>query len=90
MTLNEGRGQNPGDTIRLSDDIIGQEHRSTKAGAKTPATPEISFGDHLTGHTLNEGRGQNPGDTGCPTQTDRPGRPLNEGRGQNPGDTPTE
>ena len=36
--LNEGRGANPGDT--LPDDGVGDRrlHRSTKAGARTPAT----------------------------------------------------
>ena len=63
--------------------------RSTKAGARTPATQVVPEQPAERLGPLNEGRGANPGDT-------RPGgwRPacaatLNEGRGANPGDTPT-
>ena len=61
--------------------------RSTKAGARTPATlaNRSRFRDAF--EPLNEGRGANPGDTppwrcSCPRR-----RTLNEGRGANPGDT---
>ena len=63
------------------------ETRSTKAGARTPATRRGSARRSPACGTLNEGRGANPGDTvwrACPR---RSGRSLNEGRGANPGDT---
>ena len=37
-TLNEGRGANPGDTARAEDRVVQAGARSTKAGARTPAT----------------------------------------------------
>ena len=36
-TLNEGRGQNPGETRHLAQNQIVLIERSTKAGARTPA-----------------------------------------------------
>ena len=43
-------------------------NRSTKAGARTPATPVDQVRQHADGDALNEGRGANPGDTsGRPT-----------------------
>jgi len=62
--------------------------RSTKAGARTPAT-------RLTAHfrlqhlraPLNEGRGPNPSDTSRPQASLGCSRSLNEGRGPNPSDT---
>ena len=38
-TLNEGRGANPGDTCVQPMKFLGVSRRSTKAGARTPATP---------------------------------------------------
>ena len=65
-SLNEGRGINPGDTCQSCRRAIESRlHRSTKAGASTPAThsrQRISCGGHAP---LNEGRGINPGDTPC-------------------------
>ena len=61
--------------------------RSTKAGARTPATPRCAAPPAAPPPALNEGRGANPGDT-CPGCVCRWTRgPLNEGRGANPGDT---
>ena len=63
--------------------------RSTKAGARTPATPAAGrLRQHVFGEPLNEGRGANPGDTGV-ARRHRPSArdALNEGRGANPGDT---
>ena len=68
---------------------MGRRGRSTKAGARTPATRWQTIpGDGLFG-SLNQGRGANPGDTRSPGPAS-PGcrKPLNEGRGANPGDTP--
>ena len=39
--LNEDRGANPGDTHSEPDHVLRRQHRSTKAGARTPATPVI-------------------------------------------------
>ena len=62
--------------------------RSTKAGARTPATPLTLPRKPLIALTaLNEGRGTHPGDTprGVPSSHVRSA--LNEGRGTHPGDT---
>ena len=85
--LNEGRGANPGDTI-VGDQ--GQPHdrlRSTKAGARTPATQAPCPPAAPAADPLNEGRGANPGDTVESHLTAGAPHPLNEGRGANPGDT---
>ena len=80
--LNEGRGANPGDTrgpaVLLS--LLGG--RSTKAGARTPATQPGAAPRRMDPPALNEGRGANPGDTGGgrggvhapPVAQRRPGR----------------
>ncbi len=47
-TLNEGRGTHPGDTGGSAHERDGRRRRSTKAGARTPAThlgPRVVFGD---------------------------------------------
>ena len=61
--------------------------RSTKAGARTPATPRRSSRSARTERTLNEGRGANPGDTVEFQRFSGARHALNEGRGANPGDT---
>ena len=87
ISLNEGRGANPGDTPRRCasaasprsaqrrpgreprrhrfdpQDLHGGVERSTKAGARTPATPPFRHSTSGCPMTLNEGRGANPGDT---------------------------
>ena len=86
-SLNEGRGANPGDTSALTGRLTRSSIRSTKAGARTPATRRAEPLPARPRYALNEGRGANPGDT--PRR--RPLPPLcpalNEGRGANPGDT---
>ena len=64
--LNEGRGANPGDTDLLGPALDGLLTRSTKAGARTPATPPRPWSRASPGASLNEGRGANPGDTPTP------------------------
>ena len=87
-SLNEGRGQNPGDTAHWATTTAPQRWvRSTKAGAKTPATRLLPPPPGTSQSTLNEGRGQNPGDTRRRLGQCCPQVSLNEGRGQNPGDT---
>ena len=61
--LNEGRGANPGDTGRLAGRLPARAARSTKAGARTPATPGLRGTTGSPCCSLNEGRGANPGDT---------------------------
>ena len=78
----EPRRHAPGD-----DRGPGDGRRSTKAGARTPATLVSMADGGWAVRPLNEGRGANPGDT-CgrgPSAAHR--HPLNEGRGANPGDT---
>ena len=87
--LNEGRGQNPGDTPTRCSKCKVCVTRSTKAGAKTPATPDPPGAPRPRPVALNEGRGQNPGDTGAGRSHNVSPTSLNEGRGQNPGDTST-
>ena len=86
-TLNEGRGANPGDTKSLDNGCATVYVRSTKAGARTPATPRRSGRRTSRRGALNEGRGANPGDTRCRGRPRPCPAPLNEGRGANPGDT---
>ena len=63
--LNEGRGANPGDTLSLRLEGTCFQ-RSTKAGARTPATPGEPKCRPWQRTALNEGRGANPGDTPNP------------------------
>ena len=86
--LNEGRGANPGDTARRTPARIAAPGRSTKAGARTPATRRGLDAGGTAGPSLNEGRGANPGDTLTARSPALPPSALNEGRGANPGDTP--
>ena len=60
---------------------------STKAGARTPATPVVRCPRWRRRATLNEGRGANPGDTGSDPNMRACWPTLNEGRGANPSDT---
>ena len=43
--------------------MIKGKLRSTKAGAETPATPQIRVSVRLTQQSLNEGRSRNSGNT---------------------------
>ena len=88
MALNEGRGANPGDTWWGRAVGATGQRRSTKAGARTPATrPPCPCGPGAR-PSLTEGRGANPGDTLQRTvSTHTTPTTLNEGRGANPGDT---
>ena len=61
--------------------------RSTKAGARTPATPSSQTHRTRTVCTLNEGRGTHPGDTRDDDIDRAQPLALNEGRGTHPGDT---
>ena len=61
--------------------------RSTKAGARTPATPEGAEADDRAPTPLNEGRGTHPGDTPDLLTERAAEAALNEGRGTHPGDT---
>ena len=64
-SLNEGRGANPGDTRGAARALEIARERSTKAGARTPATPARMVRERQRAERpLNEGRGANPGDTG--------------------------
>ena len=62
--LNEGWGANPGDTAWRSTEGRSPD-RSTKAGARTPATrpTRSTRNTGVAVVSLNEGRGANPGDT---------------------------
>ena len=60
--LNEGRGTHPGDTSSPAS-ILRPRSRSTKAGARTPATRATSGSSASAATPLNEGRGTHPGDT---------------------------
>ena len=88
-TLNEGRGTHPGDTLRRSWRAACPCGRSTKAGARTPATPPPrARSAERSRRALNEGRGTHPGDTRRrPAGACCSALPLNEGRGTHPGDT---
>ena len=80
--LNEGRGANPGDTPGGTGEIGPEHPRSTKAGARTPATRGRNGAGRAPRRPLNEGRGANPGDTkrapasapGASVAQRRPGR----------------
>ena len=86
--LNKGRGSHPGDTRTGPAFRASNHHRSTKAGALTPATHRRPRGAHTPRHsTLNKGRGSHPGDTTGGTPMERVGAALNKGRGSHPGDT---
>ena len=85
--LNEGRGTHPGDTLRQSLFPHRPYARSTKAGARTPATRAGRSRRRPAESPLNEGRGTHPGDTRIPRVRTRRAMPLNEGRGTHPGDT---
>ena len=62
--------------------------RSTKAGARTPATPSRPRSPSRGPSTLNEGRGRQPRrHFPAGRCRNRLSRSLNEGRGANPGDT---
>ena len=59
---NEGRGTHPGDTEAALDVHRPNLDRSTKAGARTPATRVTPLWRAVP-TPLNEGRGTHPGDT---------------------------
>ena len=63
IALNEGRGANPGDTEVGPLCVHADDARSTKAGARTPATRNRGGHFRPAVQPLNEGRGANPGDT---------------------------
>ena len=87
-SLNEGRGANPGDTSDKLQRRVVDLARSTKAGARTPATPSVRSTSPPASTSLNEGRGANPGDTAASAESwSGYVTALNEGRGANPGDT---
>ena len=65
-----------------------ERRRSTKAGARTPATRWPAPRGPCRRPALNEGRGANPGDTATKARSGTCSASLNEGRGANPGDTP--
>ena len=75
------RGANPGDT-HARGRPRPRQLRSTKAGARTPATPTRRRPHRRRRRALNEGRGANPGDTSrraarphaVPRAQRRPGR----------------
>ena len=88
IPLNEGRGTHPGDTGRQDAVDDGRVARSTKAGARTPATRPVASPASPAPSTLNEGRGTHPGDTrSLPHRGIIAAGALNEGRGTHPGDT---
>ena len=81
----------PGPRLRRHGDGLrrarGRQHRSTKAGAETPATRPAAGPGRSGSGALNEGRGRDPGDTWPEAAPRCPWAPLNEGRGRDPGDT---
>ncbi len=88
ISLNEGRGANPGDTrVRISASRPAATGAQRRPGREPRRHPRAGSRRRARGATLNEGRGANPGDTpvGCLTRPQSV--PLNEGRGANPGDT---
>ena len=63
--------------------------RSTKAGARTPATPLLGHDDAVRVDRSTKAGARTPATpASCATRRRSPGSSLNEGRGANPGDTP--
>ena len=87
-TLNEGRGANPGDT-RRTPRTEGRPARSTKAGARTPATRQgLRVRPSKSSARSTKAGARTPATRVASTSTPRSRAPaLNEGRGANPGDT---
>ncbi len=87
-SLNEGRGTHPGDTIVRSQGHQGGTHRSTKAGARTPAThaPGGQGRVYRASRSTKAGA-RTPATRWCRRNRCGPGGTLNEGRGTHPGDT---
>ena len=87
LTAQRRPGREPRRHVEVEriDARLGQ--RSTKAGARTPATRRTPAARASRAAALNEGRGANPGDTCGPAGRRRASKALNEGRGANPGDT---
>ena len=88
-SLNEGRGANPGDTWRMRHDRM-RPVRSTKAGARTPATRGATRSPVETLHVAQRRPGREPRRhvrIGKARSSSSRARALNEGRGANPGDT---
>ena len=85
--LNEGRGANPGDTHRGGRVRVEEGPRSTKAGARTPATPPRSLQNRSPSRSAQRRPGREPRRHATPCRAAGAGQALNEGRGANPGDT---
>ncbi len=85
--LNEGRGANPGDTL-AGPALRVEQRRSTKAGARTPATRPAQRQSTFRPARAQRRPGREPRRHTCACRRTRAWRgPLNEGRGANPGDT---
>ena len=87
--LNEGRGQNPGETRTAADVNVGPRiDAQRRPGPEPRRNRQRRPRNRRTRRSLNEGRGQNPGETPWTAGITLPTRiALNEGRGQNPGET---
>ena len=66
--LNEGRGQNPGDTRAKSRRLWPFTIAQRRPGPKPRRHAFRGWGTPGIRPALNEGRGQNPGDTNCQRQ----------------------
>ena len=84
--LNEGRGANPGDT-GLQPVPLRPQRRSTKAGARTPATPTPSTQVIRCSSRSTKAGARTPATLGRQRVVHCLLDALNEGRGANPGDT---
>ena len=89
MPLNEGRGSNPSDTGRARRGAHTRPRRSTKAGARTPATRVVPSATRCAPDHAQRSPGLEPQrHPPCSPTCSRSSRSLNEGRGSNPSDTP--
>ena len=80
-------GREPRRHVLLAMDLARAQARSTKAGARTPATPGTA-GRALQGARRSTKAGaRTPATRRWSAGSARPGGALNEGRGANPGDT---
>ena len=86
-SLNEGRGANPGDTVSTVPLTTVTVNRSTKAGARTPATQGALEGRRGARLRSTKAGARTPATPAVIRDVDRYLMALNEGRGANPGDT---
>ena len=86
-SLNEGRGTHPGDTGTHASGLHLRLHRSTKAGARTPATRHPFVGRRDDRLRSTKAGARTPATRSRSRTNHRRYSALNEGRGTHPGDT---